>query len=52
MLSSSLSVLVFEKQKLRYLLQESPRSARGCDPRGSIERFVLTLAGPKTKLTA
>jgi hypothetical protein len=47
---SSVSVLVFEKQKLRYLLQESPRSARGCDPRGSIERFVLTLAGPKTKL--
>jgi len=50
MLSSSLSVLVFEKQKLRYLLQESPRSAGGCGPRGSIERLVLTLAGLKINL--
>jgi hypothetical protein len=45
---SSMSVLVFEKQKLRYLLQSPHDPLGGCDPRGSIER--LTLAGPKTKL--
>jgi hypothetical protein len=40
MLSSSVSVLVYEKQKLRYLLQESPRSAAGWDPGGpAIERL-------------
>ena len=50
MASSSVSVLVFEKQELRCQLQESPQSARGCDPRGSIERFVLTLAGSNIKL--
>ena len=50
MLSSSLSVLVFEKQKLRYLLQESPRSAGGWDPRGSIERLSSRSPDQKTKL--
>ena len=33
---SSVSVLVFEKQKLRYLLQESPRSARGAIREGPL----------------
>ena len=37
--SSSLSVLVFEKQKLRYLLQRVPTIRRGWDPRGAIERL-------------
>jgi hypothetical protein len=45
MLSSPLSVLVFEKQKLRHLLQESPRSAKGVRSARSIERLLLTLAG-------
>ena len=39
MLSSSLSVFRFEKQKLRYLLQKSPRSARGVGSARSIERL-------------
>jgi hypothetical protein len=50
MLSSSVSVLVFDKQELRYLLQESPRSAKGVRSARPVERLVLTLAGPKTKL--
>jgi hypothetical protein len=30
---------------------KSPHDPLGaCDPRGSIERYVLTLAGPKIKL--
>jgi hypothetical protein len=37
--SSSLSVLVFEKQKLRYLLQRVPTIRRGWDPRGASERL-------------
>jgi len=50
MLSSSLSVLVFEKQKLLYLLQESPRSAR----RGAIREgplSALSSRSPDQKLS-
>jgi hypothetical protein len=47
MLSSSLSVLVFEKQKLRYLLQESPRSARGA--KGPLS--ALSSRSPDQKLS-
>ena len=36
MLSSSVSVLVFEKQELRCQLQESPRSARGAIREGPL----------------
>ena len=47
MLSSSESV--FEKQKFRCQLQES-HDPLGGGPRGSIERFILTLAELKTRL--
>jgi hypothetical protein len=45
--SSSMSV--FETRVgLSFKSPHDPLAA--CDPRESIERFVLTLAGPKTKL--
>jgi hypothetical protein len=49
MASSSVSVLVFEKQKLRYLLQESPRSAGARIREEAIER--LSSRSPDQRLS-
>ena len=50
MLSSSVSVQCSRNKSCCYLLQESPRSARGCEFAAAVERLVLTLAGQTTKV--